>query len=141
MVPGASACSSPWILNGNACYLFQQSLPSNWFDARLSCIREGGDLLSIEDQSEQDFISRRRNGSYWIGLSDTQVEGVFVWTDGTNYDTSQFKNWDNLEPNGHREENCVVLGSHWKDCPCSTLFLYICERKIGGSICSCFSGV
>ena len=66
----------------------------------------------------------------WIGLSDVETESVWVWSDGTNTD---YTNWDvPFEPNGGTGENCVdVVGTgqgHWNDYPCHwTVHLFWCN--------------
>jgi hypothetical protein len=65
--------------------------------------------------------------SWWIGLNDIAVEGMFVWPDGT---PATYTNWNEGEPNDAGGiEDCVEIGSAtggWNDVPCDTLKTYIC---------------
>lgn len=54
-------------------------------DARRLCKQRGGDLTSINDNAEQEFIASnviQETDSYWIGLDDVDTEEKFEWTDG-----------------------------------------------------------
>ena len=69
-------------------------------------------------------------GQYWIGLSDTAVEGTYVWTDGLE---ATYTDWDNGEPSALRNEDCVRLISGvgvWRDDNCYRKRAYICEFNI-----------
>lgn len=70
--------------------------------------------------------------SVWIGGSDLQVEGVFVWSDSGNNFT--FTNWLGSQPdNARNNEHCVgmiALTGTWNDWPCSHSTLFVCEKNI-----------
>lgn len=55
-------------------------------DARRRCLQHhGGDLVSISEEKEQEFIANNvimEPSEYWIGLDDQKVEGTFEWVDG-----------------------------------------------------------
>jgi hypothetical protein len=47
------------------------------------CDGYDGELVKIEDAMENEFVRRllpNSAGKFWIGLSDTDVEGSFEWT-------------------------------------------------------------
>ncbi|KAJ8358042.1 hypothetical protein AAFF_G00041000 [Aldrovandia affinis] len=76
-------CPEGWELSNSKCYYFSTEGKS-WNDSRSDCLKQGADLVIIESKEEQDFISKhRRGGFYWIGLSDSETEGTFLWVDGT----------------------------------------------------------
>ncbi|CAB1328245.1 unnamed protein product [Coregonus sp. 'balchen'] len=66
---------------------------------------------------------------FWIGLTDSEKEGIWKWVDGTTPTTTQF--WREGEPNNAQGgENCAVFNSFsdnlgniqsWNDQPCSLL--------------------
>ena len=69
-------------------------------------------------------------GQYWIGLSDTAVEGTYVWTDGLE---ATYTDWGNGKPSAGNTEDCVRLMSGfgvWNDDYCRRKRAYICEFNI-----------
>ncbi|XP_073730325.1 uncharacterized protein [Misgurnus anguillicaudatus] len=111
---------------------FISSEKKSWNDSRRYCIDRGADLIIINNKKEQDFVKKRFNTDiFWIGLSDSDEEGRWKWVDNSTLN-SNF--WDKVlykEPNGEREENCVV--SHilgWADFPCTNTSKWICEKTL-----------
>ncbi|KAH3823494.1 hypothetical protein DPMN_125299 [Dreissena polymorpha] len=79
---------------GKSCYALYHNLEA-WSKAEQTCKLKGGHLVHINDDPEQQFIEgfmRRHNQMTpaWIGLSDTSVEGRFVWTDGKQTQCSSY---------------------------------------------------
>ncbi|MEM9460669.1 MAG: lectin-like protein [Myxococcota bacterium] len=100
-------------------------------DAQLVCAGWAGDLLKLDDQAEQDFVLAEPlpgDGQYTIGLNDIEVEGTFVWPDGT---VPRFLAWGMGEPNDALDgEDCVQLSvpaGTWNDIACTTAGAFICE--------------
>ncbi len=55
-----------------------------WSEASSKCRSIGGDLVSIGDKEEQEFIQTNvipEKDHYWIGFTDEDNEGVWQWTD------------------------------------------------------------
>ncbi|KAJ8362373.1 hypothetical protein AAFF_G00378180 [Aldrovandia affinis] len=76
-------CPEGWEQRNSTCYYFSTERKS-WKDSRSECLKQGADLVIIESEEEQDFISKHtRGGGYWIGLSDSETEGTWLWVDGT----------------------------------------------------------
>ena len=108
----------------------------NWDNARSYCLSYGGDLASVSNKSEMDFIANKTSkagiGDFWIGLNDRRKENVFVWSDGTPYNKSIYNNWYPDEPNNLGGEDCVELfKTQWNDESCMGEKSYICERPKG----------
>ncbi|XP_015748259.1 PREDICTED: C-type lectin domain family 4 member M-like [Acropora digitifera] len=136
----ASACPTGWYGFGNSCYLFRvRSLNVrglNWDNARSYCLSYNGDLASVSNRSEMDFIKTKTSKAareyFWIGLNDRRKENVFVWSDGTPYNKSIYSNWYPNEPNDSGGEDCVELfPAQWNDNSCMKEKSYICERPKG----------
>ncbi len=74
-----------------------------------------------------NVADKAKGNWFWIGLTDVQSEGSFVWTlSQTNLTWSY---WYPGEPNGRTVENCVVATHFtdrtWFDVQCSwSKFLY-----------------
>ncbi|XP_072017513.1 uncharacterized protein [Amphiura filiformis] len=66
---------------------------------------------------------------YWIGLTDTVIEGTFVWTDNSQVD---YHSWSIGEPNNlGTGEDCVVtwLTNDWVDLQCGgTSYQFVCKK-------------
>ena len=108
----------------------------NWDNARSYCLSYGGDLVSVSNISEMDFITSKTSKAdieyFWIGLNDRRKENVFVWSDGTPYNKSIYSNWYPNEPNNAGGEDCVELfKTQWNDNSCMKEKSYICERPKG----------
>ncbi|KAJ8355298.1 hypothetical protein AAFF_G00072790, partial [Aldrovandia affinis] len=76
-------CPEGWEQRNSKCYYFSTEYKS-WNDSRSECLKQGADLVIIESKEEQDFIYKQTGGDvYWIGLSDSETEGTWLWVDGT----------------------------------------------------------
>nr|XP_055064501.1 CD209 antigen-like protein C [Misgurnus anguillicaudatus] len=115
-----------WIYYQSNLY-FISSEKKNWSESRKYCREREADLIIINNKEEQDFIKKNfGKDGLWIGLSDSAVEGRWKWVDGSTLN-SRF--WRSGEPNGGREENCVLSSSSgWADFLCNDAFQWICEK-------------
>ena len=52
-----TTCEAGWIPWRSSCYGVIKGLAKKWSDAQADCKRRFGDLLIINDQEEQDFIT------------------------------------------------------------------------------------
>jgi hypothetical protein len=66
----------------------------------------------------------------WLGATDIDHEGLFVWVDGSEVD-KKFENWADGQPsNSNGNEHCAVISSElhrWNDLLCSRFFISVCE--------------
>ena len=74
-----------------------------WNDAKQFAEQQGGYLVIIDSQEENDFIHETYRiplnivgDILWIGLSDVAEEGTFRWVNG---EIAIFTNWAESEPN------------------------------------------
>ncbi|XP_026012385.1 CD209 antigen-like protein E [Astatotilapia calliptera] len=139
-------CEEGWEKHGGKCYYFCNS-QSSWKQSRDKCRAKGGDLVKIDSREEQAFLERRvrelmkeAEDKFWIGLTDSAVEGRWLWVDGSLLDES-LKFWAGKEPNNVTEgdpdgEDCVRMGEEyenkdlkcWFDQSCSKPQRSICEK-------------
>ncbi len=86
--------------NGSDYYLVGNSGGAGitWTDAQAFAETLGGNLATINDQAENDYLGTLWGGinSLWIGLNDVNTPGQFEWVSG---DPVTFTNWDGNEPN------------------------------------------
>uniref|UniRef100_A0A3Q2WW70 C-type lectin domain-containing protein n=1 Tax=Haplochromis burtoni TaxID=8153 RepID=A0A3Q2WW70_HAPBU len=80
-------CEDGWKQHGEKCYFFSTS-KSSWNESSTGCSTKGGDLVKID--SKEDFLRiaiQQKIESYddlfWIGLTDSAVEGRWLWVDGS----------------------------------------------------------
>ncbi len=119
----------------NHCYWLSTQTVS-WNTASTSC-PAGSHLATITSQNENDFIQ----GSFviptigaWIGGSDTQTEGTYVWVTGEPFG---FTFWEPNEPSnsgGGPGEDCIELTAgapaDWNDDGCAKHQVFLCEREL-----------
>lgn len=124
-----NTCPEGWLHFQQKCYYFGQGA-KRWVQARFTCEDLDGRLVSIHSQEEQDFLTKHANkrGS-WIGLRDLDLEGEFIWMDGSPLG---YSNWNPGEPNnGDQGEDCVMMrgSGKWNDASCrSHLDAWVCEQ-------------
>ncbi|XP_070776808.1 CD209 antigen-like protein D [Enoplosus armatus] len=140
-------CLPSWILLNTSCYFFSyiefSTVKKNWPDSRADCVSRGADLIVIDNQEEQKFVSdsienlKKGNiweNGFWIGLTDTESEGTWVWIN--NVTEVEQRYWMEGEPNniGQLGEDCGVAvygpNNPWKtryDASCQGQKHWICE--------------
>jgi hypothetical protein len=98
-----------------------------WNDAEAWAVSQGGHLVAVNSQSEQDFLLQSFGAvlPYWIGLSD-QSTGIWnTWSDG---EPVTYTNWASGEPNDANgdefyatmnwDQNQGIIGlGQWNDLP------------------------
>lgn len=89
--------------NGGSTY-FISNFTSYGPDAIAAAAATGGHLVSIGSACENAFVSGIAGGWAWIGFTDQDSEGNFVWVNG---EPVTYTNWCGDEPN-----NCCI-GEHW----------------------------
>ncbi|XP_048463829.1 C-type lectin mannose-binding isoform-like [Rhincodon typus] len=98
-----------------------------------------GHLTSIHGNEQNQFIQNliktkdQTQPETWIGFSDCYQEGLFLWSDGSLSDFTQWKEGqpDNMEEN----ENCVHInsegvGGKWSDKNCTEELPFVCTYKL-----------
>ena len=138
-----SACQQGWIGHGKSCYKLVTS-SKTWEKAKEKCEKWNARLVKVESREENEFIKAKilptnKNDDYWIGLSNSGEENVWMWTDGTQLDWDGYTkpNWgDNQPDNNKNNKNCVVIRiktsdpdhyGKWHDLGCFQERKYICE--------------
>uniref|UniRef100_A0A8B9H709 Mannose receptor, C type 1b n=1 Tax=Astyanax mexicanus TaxID=7994 RepID=A0A8B9H709_ASTMX len=147
-VPPTGGCAPEWVKIQDKCYKLNLE-KKNWTDARSSCIRVGGNLASVSNSFQQDFLTSKMANEdgipdLWLGLNSL-VSGRFRWTDGSSV---TFTGWSKDEPNRYVRVTplsqyfaelpfCVANGGRqrsepgkWVTKACSELSGYICSRAL-----------
>ena len=89
-----------------------------------------GDLVILNNVDEINQVKSKLPGSnnYWIGITDSDVEGTWKWIDGSTPNITDW-NTDSSEPTG--DGNCAFLcggrSYRWNDAGCGITNRYVCE--------------
>ena len=128
-------CLSGWTNLSTGCYRLLKA--SSHQEATTNCNNEGGYLVEINSQDEQDelalFYKESKIRRYvWLGGTDENREGQWIG----NYSGKEIMNfnaWRSGYPSGGLHENCLYSYYSWKlkweDTPCS--------YKISGAAALC----
>jgi hypothetical protein len=120
--------------NGHFYYLLKTA---TWTNSEAQAVKLGGHLVTINDAAENAWVAQafaksdRQDRPLWIGLTDRDSEGIFVWVNG---ERTAFLNWntESGEPNnsagsGYEEDfaymiegnpgNSTLIPGQWNDAP------------------------
>ncbi|XP_039503057.1 uncharacterized protein LOC120459701 isoform X2 [Pimephales promelas] len=103
----------------------------SWSGSRQFCRDRGADLVIINTEEKQRYITSLAKESVWIGLTDIETEGIMKWVDNS---TLKQGFWYKREPNNAGgDEDCVELTpsdsiQNWNDLPCFKKRKAVCEK-------------
>ncbi|XP_074537380.1 galactose-specific lectin nattectin-like [Halichoeres trimaculatus] len=127
-------CPPQWSPFNSRCYRYESGQKA-WADAERHCTLLGGNLASIRSEAEYDFIrgvvlkAAGRHQESWVGGYDAAKEGVWLWSDGSQF---EFKRWAKGEPNNLRGEGCMEINLKGRDfvndAKCSQEQPFICAK-------------
>ncbi|XP_066274309.1 uncharacterized protein [Branchiostoma lanceolatum] len=84
-----------------------------------------------KDRATNRFINNLHRASSWVGLTDANSEGRWVFEDGQTLKSSGYANWGRREPNNaDGNEDCAeVLSTRslWNDVPCNSTKEFTCQ--------------
>uniref|UniRef100_A0A8C4HEN0 C-type lectin domain-containing protein n=1 Tax=Dicentrarchus labrax TaxID=13489 RepID=A0A8C4HEN0_DICLA len=128
-------CEYGWEQHGRQCYYFSTNRLT-WSKSRDECRQKGGDLVQIDSREEQV----KHTESFWIGLTDSEKEGTWLWVDGSPLDES-LTFWSSNQPDNETwvdpdGEDCVRMGEKagaphlkcWFDKSCKMPHRSLCEK-------------
>jgi len=104
----------------------------DWTTARDRCRDYGGELVTLDDSSEQtaiwEAIADVLGGvDTWLGYNDREEEGTFTWVDGS---PNAYENWHANEPSDSGgDEDCTHFSGdgRWNDNSCARGMAFVCE--------------
>lgn len=93
---------------------------ASWNDAKLQCEFFGGHLVTITSAEENAAVisimkfEDPGNYNYWLGATDSAVEGTWVWVTGEPF---EFKNWSQNQPDNLNNEDFLAYYANytWND--------------------------
>lgn len=125
---------------GHAYAFCSESL--SWDDARARCLASGTDLVVIDDAEENAFVASHLTAPSWIGASDRDDEGTWVWVaPGESVGAGaavSYTSWGLARPDNcglvFGEQDCARISDNgkWDDSACAggcleTSFAFVCE--------------
>ena len=125
-----SCSNKDFVLYGSQCFYLSTSEASrlNFSSANTACGALGAELATFTDLTGEHFVDSLYNETefVWIGLNDIELEGTFVWQDGS---IPTYSNWGNHIFNDD-QNNCVLKRpgvKKWKIVPCYANKRYVCS--------------
>ena len=95
------------------------STPVSWREAQAYAQRLGGNLVTLNDAEEEDFLQQAfgTDERFWIGLNDVESEGEFVWVSGEEVTYTNFSRGEPNNNNGQQHFGVMNFGSNrqWDD--------------------------
>lgn len=138
-----AACDGA-LLFGMLCFeYFDQPLP--WAEAEAACVVRGGHLASLHSTRENLLAHALCSEACWIGFTDATYEGIWIWSDGSGFNFSQYPDnrppWNPGEPNGRTHEttdaaymyprsNAWVTAGRWDDDDMRKRKPFLCKRML-----------
>uniref|UniRef100_R4G2V3 LP-Fur-2 n=1 Tax=Furina ornata TaxID=529697 RepID=R4G2V3_9SAUR len=129
-------CPSDWYSYEAFCYKVVKEWKT-WKDAEASCeqLQDKSHLASVHSLAETINIRKAIFGSsirisdIWLGLSNSEGNRNWEWSDGSNFN---YTAWELFEPDDDEDENCVKLTSmsrysKWKISKCESKNFFICK--------------
>lgn len=130
-------CPAGWTTLNRVCY-FISTESGSWEKGREDCRNRGADLVVIKSNLEQTFLTDFINGNamVWIGLTDRDSEGTWMWIDGSPLSKQYWR--DGQPDNGlrHGEEDCAHIRGgdkdlrNWNDLPCGQTLRWFCQKMV-----------
>ncbi|XP_035856479.1 CD209 antigen-like isoform X1 [Sander lucioperca] len=125
-------CPDRWKSFGCSCY-FKSEQTDYWYGRRADCQMSGADLVIINNEEEQKFVTElSKDGEYWIGLLGQSQEGEYKWkwVDGSPL-TETF--WASGLPRGdgnYKAATCCDQQGKWTQRTYGDNKKWICEKDI-----------
>ncbi|KAG0695880.1 Macrophage mannose receptor 1 [Chionoecetes opilio] len=123
------------------CYKKSSGVDS-WHDAEVECMMDGGHLMCIDGDAEQQLaydLALTEHDKVWIGLTEENHAGEFTWVDGTIRNTTY---WHAGQPDTSFHGYGAALVDNddpsggWVVEKVTTEYHYLCEKETG----SCLPG-
>lgn len=137
-------CPPPYEKIGNACLRVHVENAYNWTDAKELCYGLHTHMAKFDDANligdlYEYLMDKGVNTSLWIGGNDNDIEGHWVWHDGSEVRLGT-PFWNVLnemlqEPGGGDLQNCMSMfygkTYHFGDDPCNNTRGVVCQYDVG----------
>ncbi|XP_073451681.1 C-type lectin domain family 2 member F-like isoform X1 [Aquarana catesbeiana] len=123
-------CKDGWILYEGKCYYISVQRDT-WTNSQNFCKSHNSSLAIIDNEKELNFLNLLKFNKYWIGLSRTQDDSGWVWTDGTLHSETLFNIYRIPAVSGE-SENVFLNGDGFRSHSGRYLNKYICSKSFLG---------
>ncbi|XP_061621224.1 type-2 ice-structuring protein-like isoform X3 [Phyllopteryx taeniolatus] len=96
-------CPPAWTEYNKRCFYYDATVKT-WVEAQAHCQLFGGNLASVHSDDENAFIRTLTQGTTWLGGSNCQTTGAWLWMDGTQM---LFRFWCPLKPDNDLTQCCL----------------------------------
>ncbi|KAF4518174.1 hypothetical protein B566_EDAN007866 [Ephemera danica] len=138
--PYQNYSGEPLVDLGGKFYYFEVTVATTWDEAKIFCRNLDFNLVSIEDETENELIKEYILTSlgprhYWTSGSDSVQEGQWTWTSTAR--PVVFTDWHSGEPNNLNGNEDVIVMWHkngvlaWNDWPETAAPVYACCEQDG----------
>ena len=102
---------------------------TTWDLAENACEAFGGNLAHVNSSSENDTIATLAVRAAWIGANDQDVEGTYLWSDGS---AVVYDSWGAGEPLSSEALDCAITNNggrrgDWAVDDCTSAHQFVCE--------------
>uniref|UniRef100_A0A8C6LQH0 C-type lectin domain-containing protein n=1 Tax=Nothobranchius furzeri TaxID=105023 RepID=A0A8C6LQH0_NOTFU len=128
------SCHHGWTPYGSRCFLYVPARLT-WTSAEKFCLSMKANLASVHSYSEHLAIQRmianvaHANFPAWLGGSDCQREGTWLWSDGTSFNYRYDGVFNNVGGNQHCLHMNFGSANIWNDLQCSHTLPFVCAKK------------
>jgi parallel beta-helix repeat protein len=89
--------------------------PKTWAKAKEHCVEQGGHLVTISDDDENEFVRNLADSNtIWIGLTDEVSENNWRWVTDEPYEPDIYNNWNYDQPDNDGGQNYVEMDGNGK---------------------------
>ncbi|KAK3571921.1 hypothetical protein QTP86_020524 [Hemibagrus guttatus] len=123
-----SECGRGWVKFESSCYFISKER-RKWQESREACQKQGGDLVVINSERVQRFLTENWRMLYWIGLNYSEQK-QWMWINNTAPTQSY---WSYGQPNPDSQGFCALLNggtsymNNWHSNACEVYSHYICQ--------------
>ncbi|XP_028262340.1 type-2 ice-structuring protein-like [Parambassis ranga] len=134
LVQRSTPCPAGWTEIGGRCFCYVPA-QLTWSQSEKNCQRKDANLASVHNANEyyeiQKMIAHATHsfGRTWLGGTDCQEEGVWLWTDGTPFDYRHCGKFDNRWWRQHCLQMNYGTNKCWDDVQCSQKHPSVCVKR------------
>ncbi|KAI3375642.1 hypothetical protein L3Q82_003960 [Scortum barcoo] len=130
----STSCPTGWTESNGRCFHYVPA-KLNWAKAEKNCQTMSANLASVHSAGEyhdiQTMIAKitKAFGRTWLGGTDCQNEGIWLWSDGTPFNYRHCGSFDNLFWRQHCLQMNYGGNKCWDDVYCSRELPSVCAKS------------